>query len=130
MKGTRFFDGKRLAVIEMVDYGKNGCEFSADFFAVGGLKYDADFSAYRVDDIDYLTEQAHDWACLIGDFCDDCGKPEDRFVAVYPECYVTDGDGDVLRTFEGEAAAIQYACNHLHERPIIFGEDGEMVFNW
>ena len=77
---TRLFDGERIAEITMIDWDKNTNEatpdWSADFFEVGGLEYDEEHNAYKVEDVDYCLEMAEDWSRADGDFFDDA-VPED-----------------------------------------------------
>lgn len=72
---TRLFDGERIAEITMRDWDKNTNEatpdWSADFFEVGGLEYDEEHNAYKVEDVDYCLEMAEDWSRADGDFSDD-----------------------------------------------------------
>jgi hypothetical protein len=66
---TRFVDkDSRIAEITMI--GANGTEWQDDFYEVGGLDWDDELEAYKVDDIDYLKEQAEDWKTGTGDFAD------------------------------------------------------------
>lgn len=57
---TKFYDGKNLLEISMVD--KNGTRFENDFFEVGGLPYSDDLDAYKVDDVYYLVDYATSYA--------------------------------------------------------------------
>lgn len=58
---TKFYDNSKIATIKMTD-AQTGASFEADFFAVGGLKYNMDLDAYKVDDVDYLIDYATDYA--------------------------------------------------------------------
>ena len=58
---TRFYDDSRILSIEMLD-NSTGAAFEADFFEVGGLRYNADLDAYKVDDVEYLADYARDYA--------------------------------------------------------------------
>ena len=57
---AKFYDGKNLLEISMVD--KNGTHFESDFFEVGGLPYNDDLDAYKVDDVYYLIDYATSYA--------------------------------------------------------------------
>lgn len=57
---TKFYDGKKILSIEMTD--ENGTSFEADFFEIGGLKYNMELDAYKVDDVEYLADYANDYA--------------------------------------------------------------------
>lgn len=66
-------DGKKTIEIRMMVW-EGGCyttDWSLDFFEAGGLPYDAETDAYRVDDVDYCIEQAEDWAAGRGDYQSD-----------------------------------------------------------
>lgn len=58
---TKFYDDSKIASIEMTD-AETGASFEADFFEVGGLKYNMDLDAYKVDDVEYLIDYATDYA--------------------------------------------------------------------
>lgn len=58
---TKFYDGSKIASIEMTDV-QTGMSFEADFFEVGGLKHNMDLDAYKVDDVEYLIDYATDYA--------------------------------------------------------------------
>ena len=86
---TRFTDGKKTVEITMKvwDYDQYSPDWEADFFEIGGLKYDEESGAYMVKDVDYLIEQAEDWHNGVGDYQDDYEgepghTPEDRAVFV------------------------------------------------
>ena len=70
---TRLYDGKKIAEIKMCIYDGNGWtpDWSNDFFEIGGLEYDEEHDAYKVQDVDYCIEQAMDWKNSTGDFCED-----------------------------------------------------------
>lgn len=67
---TRLKDKTRTVEIEMKLWQGNGYspDFSADFFEVGSLEYDANEDAYMVDDCEYCVEQAEDWKHGTGDY--------------------------------------------------------------
>ena len=58
---TKFYDGSKLLSIEMTDT-TNGAHFEADFFEAGGLEYNADLDAYKVEDVEYLADYAKSYA--------------------------------------------------------------------
>lgn len=58
---TKFYDGKKIVEIEMVD-DNTGCSWENDFFEVGQLPYNEDLDAYRVEDVDYLVDYATSYA--------------------------------------------------------------------
>lgn len=58
---AKFYDGKELVEIEMVDR-HSGMDFEDDFFDVGRLKYNEALEAYIVDDIYYLIDYAQSYA--------------------------------------------------------------------
>lgn len=68
---TRFTDGKKTVAIEMksihYNYGFSP-SFEADFFEIGGLKFDEEKNAYVVRDVDYLIEQAFDWKHALAEY--------------------------------------------------------------
>ena len=83
---TRLTDGKITAEITMNTWHGNGYtpDWSHDFFAVGGMEYDEETDAYKVEDVEYCIEQAHDWQNAIGDFLEeDDVDTSDRNVEVY-----------------------------------------------
>ena len=49
---TNFTDGTKTVSIWMENV--NGVEWSADFYDVGGLEYDEEAEAYKVESIEYL----------------------------------------------------------------------------
>lgn len=63
---TNFTDGTKTVSIWMENV--NGVEWSADFYDVGGLEYDEEAEAYKVESIEYLIDQAKDYMAGIGDF--------------------------------------------------------------
>ena len=71
----KLYDEKRTVEITMREwdnrYDEARLDWSNDFFEVGGLEYDEERDAYRVDDVDYCVESANDWRDAVGDFCDD-----------------------------------------------------------
>ena len=58
---TKFYDGSKLLSIGMTD-ATNGAHFEADFFEAGGLEYNADLDAYKVEDVEYLADYAKSYA--------------------------------------------------------------------
>ena len=89
---TKFCDGSKLLSIEMIDT-TNGAHFEADFFEVGGLEYNADLGAYKVEDVEYLADYAQSYADgTNGDI--DYAVDEDGNVVV-PDCTV-DYDIEVM----------------------------------
>lgn len=70
---TKLTDGKKTIKITMCKWDGNGWtpDWSADFFAVGGLPYDEERDAYRVEDLSYCIEQAEDWKASRGDYAND-----------------------------------------------------------
>lgn len=58
---TKFYDGKKILTISMKDTNTN-IDWENDFFEVGGLAYNSDLDAYKVDDVDYLVDYATDYA--------------------------------------------------------------------
>lgn len=133
---TRFFDRKyknseylyRICEIEMIDFSVSALDFSADFFAVGGLYYSEVFDAYLVEDIDYLVEQAGDWKNLIGDYADDGyngAVTEDRFYDVKRLCSVWSDIGMLVRFCDNVGEAINYCHNHPGTYPV--DEDGNDI---
>ena len=47
---TKFYDGDKILSIKMTDT-RTGIDFENDFFEVGGLEYNADLGAYKVEDV-------------------------------------------------------------------------------
>ena len=82
---TRLTDGNKTVEITMTIWNGNGWEpdWSLDFFAVGGLKYDEDAEAYLVDDVDYCVEQAEDWKHSRGDYADDVPNEDNEVFVEY-----------------------------------------------
>lgn len=76
---TKFFDSKNLAFVRMTD-NNTGIDFENDFFEVGGLEYNADLDAYKVNDVYYLAEYMCDYVN---------GKSSDFD-------YPIDSDGDMI----------------------------------
>ncbi len=66
---TKYFDGVNGLIIEMKENGS--LDFSADFFNVSNLVYDADTDIYMVSSVNNLVESAEDWKNFAGDFRDD-----------------------------------------------------------
>ena len=58
---TKFYDGSKLLSIKMTDT-RTGIDFENDFFEVGGLEYNADLGAYKVEDVEYLADYAKSYA--------------------------------------------------------------------
>lgn len=94
---TKFTDGTITKCITMKVWmdGQWSPSFEADFFEVRGLPYDEESDTYKVDDVEYLIEQANDWKHGIGDYQDDAEgqpghTPEDRGVLIED----VEGDGD------------------------------------
>lgn len=58
---TKFYDGKKILTISMKDTNTN-IDWENEFFEVGGLPYNSDLDAYKVDDVDYLVCYATDYA--------------------------------------------------------------------
>lgn len=58
---TKFYDGKKILTISMKDTNTN-IDWENEFFEVGGLSYNSDLDAYKVDDVDYLVDYATDYA--------------------------------------------------------------------
>lgn len=83
---TKLTDGKKTVEItmKMWKYGQYTPDWSNDFFEVGGLEYDEELDAYKVNDVDYCIEQAEDWKNGVGDFSDseDGIDPDDKLVLV------------------------------------------------
>lgn len=69
---TNFTDGTKMVSIWMENV--NGVEWSADFYDVGGLEYDEEAEAYKVESIEYLIDQAKDYMAGIGDFYESRAK--------------------------------------------------------
>ena len=88
---AKLTDGKRIATITMKTWDGSswGPDWSDDFFAVGGLEYDEDLNAYKVEDVLYCIEQANDWEFSDGDFSDDETPADDKSVWVEVEKYIT-----------------------------------------
>ena len=76
---TRLTDGKRILEIAMNNWTKNEYtpDWSADFFDVGCLPYNAELDAYLVKDVDYCVKQAMDWENNTGDYFDYDADPEE-----------------------------------------------------
>lgn len=69
---SNYTDGKKTVKIEMRDWEDGGFlpDWEADFFNNGCLEYDEETDTYKVDDVDYLVEQALDYKYSVGDFAD------------------------------------------------------------
>lgn len=68
----KYTDGKKTVKIEMRDWENGGFlpDWEADFFNNGCLEYDEETDTFKVDDVDYLIEQALDYKYSVGDFAD------------------------------------------------------------
>ena len=76
---TRFIDNNgKIAEITLIN---NGYEWQDEFFNVGSLSYNEDSDAYKVEDVDYLIDQANDYISGCGDFSD--GEPQENAELVY-----------------------------------------------
>lgn len=76
---TRFIDNNgKIAEITLIN---NGYEWQDEFFNVGSLSYNEDSDAYKVEDVDYLIDQANDYISGFGDFSD--GEPQENAELVY-----------------------------------------------
>lgn len=64
-------DGKKTVEIKMQHWNGSGYDpdFSEEFFEAGGLEYDEEADAYKVEDVDYCIDQATDCKNCTGDFC-------------------------------------------------------------
>ena len=60
---TRFTDGYKTVSIKMYtwEHGAPTLDWENDFYDVGHLPYDEETDTYRVENVDYLIEQAHAW---------------------------------------------------------------------
>ena len=83
---TNFTDGTKTVSIWMENV--NGVEWSADFYDVGGLEYDEEAEAYKVESIEYLVDQAKDYMAGIGDFYES-GAKEGETLTVSGDITVT-----------------------------------------
>jgi len=89
---AKFYDGSKLLSIKMT-HTRTGIDFENDFFEVGGLEYNADLGAYKVEDVEYLADYAKSYADgTNGDI--DYTVDEDGNVVV-PDCTV-DYDIEVM----------------------------------
>lgn len=59
---TRFYDDTRILTISMTDPDDPRISFEADFFDAGSLPYDLELDASRVEDVEYLVDQATTYA--------------------------------------------------------------------
>lgn len=65
---TRFFDRSgKIVGISLTD-NSTWVDFEEDFYNVGCLEYDEEHSAFLVDDVQYLIDQANDAISGVGDF--------------------------------------------------------------
>ena len=71
----KLFDNTRTVEITMREwdnrYSTATLDWSRDFYEAGGLEYDEERDAYKVDDVGYCIDMAHDWMTARGDFHDD-----------------------------------------------------------
>ena len=89
---AKFYDGSKLLSIKMT-HTRTGIDFENDFFEVGGLEYNADLGAYKVEDVEYLADYAKSYADGTNGDIDYTGD-EDGNVVV-PDCTV-DYDIEVM----------------------------------
>ncbi len=83
---TRYYDGKHIAEIEMID--KNGVSFEYDFFA--GAEYDPENDWYVVADVHYLVDYAVDYAAGENPDFDNFGSSEPACEVAYNIYKVSD----------------------------------------
>lgn len=76
---TRLTDGKIILEITMNNWIGDGFtpDWSAEFYDVGCLHYNAELDAYQVKDVDYCVNQALDWQSNTGDYIDYDADPEE-----------------------------------------------------
>ena len=69
----KLYDDKKTVEIKMMvwENGNFSPDWSLDFFEAGGLPYNDEKDAYKVDDVDYCIDQAEDWKNCVGDFSND-----------------------------------------------------------
>ena len=71
----KLYDNSKTVEITMREWDNRsneaGLDWSLDFFGAGGLEYDEERDAYKVEDVDYCIDMANDWKDATGDFCDD-----------------------------------------------------------
>ena len=86
---SKYTDGKKTVEIIMHTWNGNGYDpsWEADFFCNGLLPYDEETETFRVQDVDYLIEQANDWKMGVGEYGDELEgepghTPETRIVDV------------------------------------------------
>lgn len=65
---TRFIDKENRIVAVTITDRKTRQGMEKDFFEVGALKFDSNFNAYLIDDIDYLIDRMNDYRFAIGNF--------------------------------------------------------------
>ena len=58
---AKFYDDKKILSITMTD-DRTGIDFEEDFFEVGQLHYDMELDAFKVEDVDYLIDEAVTYA--------------------------------------------------------------------
>lgn len=78
---AKLYDGKRVVDVKM--YENRMCDYSYDFYDVGGLQYDEAIDAYYVDDVEYCLDQADDWVNLRGDYESDIENLEREIIFDY-----------------------------------------------
>lgn len=65
---TQFIDKNNKIVKITITDRKTRQPMEKDFFEVGGLRFDEQFNAYRVDDVEYLIDRMTDYRFAVGDF--------------------------------------------------------------
>ena len=65
---TQFIDKNNKIVKITITDRKTRKPMEKDFFEVVGLKFDEQFNAYRVDDVEYLIDRMTDYRFAVGDF--------------------------------------------------------------
>lgn len=78
---TRFYDGRRLLEIEMID-DRTSASWEEKFFDVGGLGHNKELDAYKVRNVESVADYAKSYA--------DGTNPDIE--------YSTDGNGNILPT--------------------------------
>ena len=58
---AKFYDDKKILSITMTD-DRTGIDFEDEFFEVGQLHYNMELDAFKVEDVDYLIDQAVTYA--------------------------------------------------------------------
>lgn len=64
----RLYDKRNGDVVDVVMIGKNGIDWSADFFNAGSLERNEELDAYEVENVDTCIEAAFDWEDGVGDY--------------------------------------------------------------